>query len=1014
MAIIILRTISYQISMNSDGSSLNQNSFSPPSTSLQTPGLNSESERRSGQYDNPMQHRVRGSLISRECGAITAAPDARLPVSPSHMCSPPVSNGIYRSEGQMKNEQGHSMQGNISPHRSHIENHPNSLNCQPTNVYNNGQQINNTMVSNPTQMIMGKSTNGPNETTNEYNTPLQTNRSLYQGGHRHTVSPSQGYATPSSATALTTNTSPNCQATVTNQNNQDGLAHKNTYVPSTAHGNGQTVPSLSYQQQTQIHPSNYTSTHQMHSGGMQPFNSSHHHGNPTQRQYPSPVYSNQQPVGHVHHHQQPSNAPHQHRPSIANHNGNTMNVQSFNQNLQPHNATALSSMSGNNNNNGNTQFQINAPMGPMTSNTPTSQLNIQQPLQPNISNGSFFSPGNPSSPPPAPITPISNALHSGSRGQQATSFVRKLFEMVMSEDPTILHFQPDGGSFEVKDPRRLETEVLPRYYRHARFQSFVRQLNFYNFKKISKERNTWVYKHECFHRDHPDLLDKLRRKTSLHGELAALHQQEVEEISKQHALREEMKQRQAQQQQFQQHQQPLHQHYVPPNQNRAPYYMPQQSLHSNHHRNTGNNQTFVYGTTAQYQSRPQSGGVPLNIETQHAGNPMHLSNNPLPNTNGAIERGGQMTQSNNFEGSKNVSNPQCSMTVTKTTNVSSLTNVSTTSSNTQDVSATLTGTPVVSIMPENYSLTDQQGKQQALSSNDSTLTNPSRPPLNSGISTPFSALVLAAEISDSSEEKRAQNSHDISQNNVVKVQTTPTYNNSQESTKSALWNQSNYGRERFLNEVIKKERFSYPSSSPSPPPTWTPSSHPVRKDIQLEAGITEHALSMNQRDATDHACTVLPSNQEAKSSLQVGPPLTHVDLSKTNNSLMEQNMLSDQAFPKTSVSLKRKSSYEEVNEKIYENANEKQEGSSNDSSSGDTETTSETNSGNEMDKDSEKISLECKSLKRVKYSETKDLDERDLSKLSHENTHIINSSALKGEEKICFCSQSGNEEAKTI
>jgi hypothetical protein len=171
---------------------------------------------------------------------------------------------------------------------------------------------------------------------------------------------------------------------------------------------------------------------------------------------------------------------------------------------------------------------------------------------------------------------------------------------------------------------------------------------------------------------------------------------------------------------------------------------------------------------------------------------------------------------------------------------------------------------------------------------------------------------------------------------------------------------------------------------------------------------------MNQRDATDHACTVLPSNQEAKSSLQVGPPLTHVDLSKTNNSLMEQNMLSDQASPKTSVSLKRKSSYEEVNENIYENSSGKQDGSSNDSSSGDTETTSETNSGHEIDKDGEKIALECQSLKRVKYSETKDLDERDLSKLSHGNTYIVNPSALKGEGNNCFCSQPGKEEAKTI
>jgi len=94
------------------------------------------------------------------------------------------------------------------------------------------------------------------------------------------------------------------------------------------------------------------------------------------------------------------------------------------------------------------------------------------------------------------------------------SFVHKLFELVEQEPDEIVGFIGDGSSFEVKDPRRLEAEVLPKYFRHSRFQSLVRQLNFYNFKKVSKERHMWVYHHELFHRDKPALLDKLKRKTS--------------------------------------------------------------------------------------------------------------------------------------------------------------------------------------------------------------------------------------------------------------------------------------------------------------------------------------------------------------------------------------------------------------------------------------------------------------------------------------------------------------------
>lgn len=60
--------------------------------------------------------------------------------------------------------------------------------------------------------------------------------------------------------------------------------------------------------------------------------------------------------------------------------------------------------------------------------------------------------------------------------------------------------------------QRLESETLPTYFRHRRFQSLVRQLNFYNFRKINKERNFWVYKHPLFHRDRPEDLGMLRRR----------------------------------------------------------------------------------------------------------------------------------------------------------------------------------------------------------------------------------------------------------------------------------------------------------------------------------------------------------------------------------------------------------------------------------------------------------------------------------------------------------------------
>merc|ERR1719502_1797324 len=101
-----------------------------------------------------------------------------------------------------------------------------------------------------------------------------------------------------------------------------------------------------------------------------------------------------------------------------------------------------------------------------------------------------------------------------SAGAAPTSFVSKLYELVSNGPDEVVGFVDDGSAFEVRDPRRLETEILPKYFRHSRFQSLVRQLNFYSFKKVSKERSVCIYQHALFQRDHPDKLEHLKRKTS--------------------------------------------------------------------------------------------------------------------------------------------------------------------------------------------------------------------------------------------------------------------------------------------------------------------------------------------------------------------------------------------------------------------------------------------------------------------------------------------------------------------
>ncbi|KAL3801632.1 hypothetical protein HJC23_013137 [Cyclotella cryptica] len=126
-----------------------------------------------------------------------------------------------------------------------------------------------------------------------------------------------------------------------------------------------------------------------------------------------------------------------------------------------------------------------------------------------------------------PLTPVTASGH-------VPCFPAKMHAILASPDLNdIVAWDDHGRSFRILKPKRFECYILPRFFEHSKFSSFIRQANGWGFRRFLSGPNRNSYYQEYFLRSMPWLCKKMRRpKVGEKKGISPEHEPDLRLISK--------------------------------------------------------------------------------------------------------------------------------------------------------------------------------------------------------------------------------------------------------------------------------------------------------------------------------------------------------------------------------------------------------------------------------------------------------------------------------------------------